>query len=427
MNIIAVIQARVGATRLPGKVLKKIEGKTVLEHVINRVQAARKIDNIVVATTVKKEDLKIVQLCAKLGISIFCGSEDDVLDRYYQAARLFKAEHIIRITSDCPLIDPQVIEEVIELYLKEKADYATNTMPETFPDGLDTEIFSFKTLKIAWENAKLSSEREHVTPFVRKNPNIFKLVSLRSNINLNNKRWTIDEPKDFEFIKIIYKNLYPKDSLFGMKKILNFLKKHPEIEEINNNIIRNEGYLKSLEADKKFKNENIIINGENIYLRELKEEDASQEYCIWLNDPIVNKYLETRRTSIKELKKYIKEKKENKICLFLGIFIKDTNKHIGNIKLEPINWNDKKATLGILIGDKKYWGKGICTVVMKLIIKYTFKQLGLEKIDLGVLSENRAAIVCYLKSGFKIDNFFPKAVKHENIFYDKITMSISKE
>jgi len=250
MSIVAIIQARVGSTRLPGKVLKKIEGRTVLEHVINRVQAAKKIDDIVIATTVKKKDLEIVQLCAKLGISIFCGSEDDVLDRYYQTARLFKAEHIVRITSDCPLIDPMVIDEVIELYFQKKADYASNTMIKTFPDGLDTEVFSFKTLKIAWKNAKLSSEREHVTPYIWKNPNIFKIVNLKCEYNLNDKRWTIDEAEDFEFIKIIYKNLYLEDSLFGMRKILDFLKTHPEVEEINKGIVRNEGYLKSLKKDK---------------------------------------------------------------------------------------------------------------------------------------------------------------------------------
>jgi len=250
MNTVAIIQARISSTRLPGKVLKKIEGKTVLEHVIDRVKAAKKLDDVIVATTVEKEDLEIVKLCANLGISVFCGPEDDVLDRYYQTARLFKVDHIIRITSDCPLIDFKVIEDVVDLYFKKNADYATNTIPETFPDGEDVEIFSFKTLKIAWENAKLSSQREHVTPYIKNNPNIFKIINLKSNINLNNKRWTIDEPEDFEFIKIIYKNLYPKDSLFGMETILNYLRKNPEVEKINKNIIRNEGYLKSLKEDR---------------------------------------------------------------------------------------------------------------------------------------------------------------------------------
>ena len=250
MNTVAIIQARISSTRLPGKVLKKIEGKTILEHVVNRVKAAKNLDEVIVATTVKKEDLKIVKLCSNLGISVFCGSEDDVLDRYYQTARLFKANHIIRITADCPLIDPMVIDKVIELYFKKNADYATNGMPETFPDGLDTEVFSFKTLKRAWENAKLSSEREHVTPYIRNNPNIFKIVNLKCEYNLNDKRWTLDEPEDFEFIKSIYTKLYLEDSLFGMKKILDFLINHPGIEELNNDIIRNEGYLKSLKKDK---------------------------------------------------------------------------------------------------------------------------------------------------------------------------------
>ena len=175
------------------------------------------------------------------------------------------------------------------------------------------------------------------------------------------------------------------------------------------------------------KKSNVMIKGKNIYLRELKEEDASQEYCNWLNDPIINKFLETRRATIKELKEYIREKKENENCLFLGIFLKDIDKHIGNVKLEPIDRNNNKATLGILIGDKNYWRQGICTMVMKLVIEYAFKKLGLEKIDLGVISENKAAIKCYFKAGLKIDNVIPKAVKHENKLYDKIIMGIKKQ
>lgn len=174
-------------------------------------------------------------------------------------------------------------------------------------------------------------------------------------------------------------------------------------------------------------NRDLVFEGKRIYLRELKEEDATQEYCDWLNDPIVNKYLETRNTSIKELEEYIKEKRENKNCLFWGIFLKNTNKHIGNIKLEPINWGKKEATMGILIGNKNFWGKGICTEVIKLLIKNAFDKLNIEKISVGVINDNIATIICNLKSGFKIDNFIPKAVKHENILYDGITMSIKKE
>ena len=424
MSTIAIIQARISATRLPGKVLIKIEGKTVLEHVINRVRAAKNLDDVIIATTVRKEDLEIVKLCANLGVSVFCGSEDDVLDRYYQTARLFKIENIVRITADCPLHDPHIIDLVVKEYLEGDCDYASNTIKYTFPDGLDVEVFSFTALKEAWKNAKLLSEREHVTPYIRKNEK-FKNKNVYSKKKYPVYRLTLDYKEDYQFIREIYKGI--NKEMFYLDDIVNFLKTNQQLLKINQHFKINEGYLKSLDTDKKRENENIVINRKNIYLRELKEEDASQEYCNWLNDPIVNKFLETRSTSIKELKEYIKEKKENENCIFLGIFIKDIDKHIGNVKLEPIDWNNKKATLGILLGDKNYWGKGICTIVMKLVTEYAFEKLGLEKIDLGVLTENKAAIICYLKSGLKIDNFIPNAIKHENMLYDKITMSINKK
>jgi spore coat polysaccharide biosynthesis protein SpsF (cytidylyltransferase family) len=249
MKIIAIIQARLGSTRLPGKVLLDLEGRTVLEHVIRRVKSSKLVTDVIVATTINKDDLEIVKLCANLGISVYCGSEDDVLDRYYQTARLFKADHIVRITSDCPLIDPMVIDEVITLHVREKADYTSNTLKETYPDGEDIEVFTFAALKEAWKKANLSSEREHVTPFIRKN-HAFKLVNLEYNKDLSHKRWTLDNPEDFEFIKSIYKNICNKSPNFGMMEILEFIDKNPDIEKINQNINRNEGYLKSLKEDK---------------------------------------------------------------------------------------------------------------------------------------------------------------------------------
>lgn len=256
MTTIAIIQARLGSTRLPGKVLLDLEGKTVLEHVIERVKASELINDVVVATTIRKEDLRIIKLCAGLGISVYCGSVDDVLDRYYQAARLFKADHIVRITSDCPLMDPMVIDEVIALHIREKADYTSNTIKETYPDGEDVEVFTFDALKKAWKNANLASEREHVTPYLRKNP-AFKKASLEFKKDLSHKRWTLDNPEDYEFIKLIYKNLYNKTQLFGMDEILKFIDKNPEVEKINKSILRNEGYLKSLKEDKTLNSEDI--------------------------------------------------------------------------------------------------------------------------------------------------------------------------
>ena len=169
------------------------------------------------------------------------------------------------------------------------------------------------------------------------------------------------------------------------------------------------------------------IKGKKIYLRKLNRQDASLEYCNWLNDQIVNKYLETRKASISDLKQYIKEKNKNPNCLFLGIFYKKNKKHIGNIKLEPIDFKNKEAVFGILIGNKKYWGKGIGTEATELIVDYAFKQLKLDKITLGVISENKGAIKAYKKAGFKIERTEKKAVRHDKKLFDKIVMSIKKE
>jgi len=254
MKILGIIQARTSSTRLPRKVLLDLEGKTVLEHVVNRVRSAKLINKVMVATTIKKEDLKIVKICADVGVEVYRGSEQDVLDRYYQAVRLLNPEHVARITADCPLIDPKMIDKVIRLHLKEKADYTSNTLRETFPDGEDVEVFKFEALKKTWKNAKLSSEREHVTAYIKKNPELFNLNNLEYHRNLSDKRWTLDNPEDYEFIKIIYKNLYGKNNLFGMTEILRFLDKNPHIEQINQHIKRNEGYSKSIKNDRVLKN-----------------------------------------------------------------------------------------------------------------------------------------------------------------------------
>lgn len=250
MRIISIIQARLSSTRLPNKVLLNLAGKKVLEHVVNRSNACRSITDTIIATTVNKKDLKIVEFCAKKGISVYCGSEDDVLDRYYQTARLFGADHVVRITSDCPVIDPKIVDKVISLHLKEKADLTANILTETFPDGLDVEVFTYKALEKAWNEANLKSQREHVTPYIKDNPNIFKLVNMENNENLYSKRWTLDNKEDYVFLTAVYKKLYKKKPLFEMNDILKLLKQYPGLEKINSSITRNEGYQKSLKEDK---------------------------------------------------------------------------------------------------------------------------------------------------------------------------------
>lgn len=257
MNITAIIQARIGSTRLPRKVLLVLGGKTALEQVVDRANAVRRIRTVVVATTVNVKDLAIVKLCASKGISVYCGSENDVLDRYYQTAKLFEADHIVRITSDCPVIDPHIVDRVIALHLKKKRDFTANIITETFPDGLDVEVFTFAALRTAWERARLASEREHVTPYIKKHLRMFRLTNLACKENLYGKRWTLDNPEDYVFLRRVYNALYKRNRLFGMKEILAFLHQHPEVERINQHIVRNEGYAKSLRQDKILKSASL--------------------------------------------------------------------------------------------------------------------------------------------------------------------------
>jgi len=249
LDVLVLIQARVGSTRLPGKVLLDLEGKKVIEHVVARVKRSKRISEVFVVTTINKEDLELVKLCSQKGIRIFCGSENDVLDRFYQVAKLLEPKHIVRITADCPLMDASIIDAVIDIHIKSQGDYSTNTLTELYPDGEDVEVFTFESLKKAWKEANLISEREHVTPYIRNNKNLFKHAELKYSKDLHDKRWTLDNNEDFEFIKIIYRNEF-----FSMDDILKFLDQHPDVEKINNHINRNEGYQKSLRDDNLYNN-----------------------------------------------------------------------------------------------------------------------------------------------------------------------------
>jgi len=249
MDYLCIIQARTGSTRLPNKVLMNLAGKTVLEHVVSRVQKSHKISEVVVATTISISDLNIVKLCAEKGIRVFCGSEEDVLDRFFQVAKLLKPKNIVRITADCPMMDPEVIDFIITKHSKEDADYTSNTLVESYPDGEDVEVFKFSALAKAWQDANLKSEREHVTPFIKKHGDFFKHSSVVCEKSLSSKRWTLDNSEDYEFISKIFKALYDKNNYFGMDEILAFLEEHPDLEMINSSITRNEGYQKSLNED----------------------------------------------------------------------------------------------------------------------------------------------------------------------------------
>jgi spore coat polysaccharide biosynthesis protein SpsF len=245
MKIIAIIQARLKSTRLPEKVLLEIApGKTILECMLERVKKSKLINKVIVATTNNPADEKLIDFLKKIKQDYFVGDENDVLDRYYQAAKTFGARQddiIVRLTSDCPLIDPVIIDKTVQFYIDGNFDYAANGLePYTYPDGMDTEVFSYAMLKKAWQEATKQAHREHVTFYFWKNPDIFKIGRL---INPQKKqgayRLTIDYPEDYELLKAVYAGLYNKNSGFTMEEIVEFLEQNPAVSALNAKFARN--------------------------------------------------------------------------------------------------------------------------------------------------------------------------------------------
>lgn len=252
-RIAVIIQARMGSTRLPNKVLADIEGRPMLWHLIQRLKESKFEPEIIIATTTSEGDKPILSFSAKFNLKSHAGSEDDVLDRFYQTALKYKMDVIIRITADCPLIDPEVFDKVLKFYLENEYDYVSNTHPPTYPDGLDVEICSFEILEKAWKEAKFKSEREHVTYYIWNNDQIFNLGNVFYNENpsesLKDLRWTVDEKEDLEFVRQVFKHLYPKKKVFLMNDIIELLNQKPELLKINNQFLRNEGFFESLKKD----------------------------------------------------------------------------------------------------------------------------------------------------------------------------------
>lgn len=246
MKKVGIIQVRTTSTRLPNKCLLKIFNKSVLEHIVERLKYAKRLDSICIATTTNSTDDVIEQIGNKVNVPVYRGSEDDVLARFYYAAKSIQADIICRVTADDPLKDPHIIDLFIEQFLKGKYDYLSNTIRPTYPEGIDIEIFSFKALEKAWEEAIFPSEREHVTPYIWKNGNQFRLYNVTYSKDLSEWRWTLDKPEDWVFIQQIYDRLYSDEKVFLMEDILKLLHEEPWLMEINKGTVRNEGYLKSI-------------------------------------------------------------------------------------------------------------------------------------------------------------------------------------
>lgn len=231
MAIDAIIQARMGSTRLPGKVLMKLDGIPVLKCLIEQLSYSELIDRKIIATSTNPDDDMIVEFAKSLNVESFRGSSLNVLDRYYQCARHFSIKHIVRITADNPLIDPEIIDKVIKVYQKGNFDYVNNFTRRTYPSGTEVEVFSFNSLSKAWKNAKLPYEKEHVTPYIYNNPKKFSIGYVEHDVDLSKFSWSIDRMEDLKFVTALCKEIKKKPIL--LKDILNVIKKNPSIIKIS--------------------------------------------------------------------------------------------------------------------------------------------------------------------------------------------------
>jgi spore coat polysaccharide biosynthesis protein SpsF len=236
-RVVAIVQARMSSTRLPGKVLMDIAGMSMLARSVRRLSRAKSLSEVVVATTIEKSDDPIVEQCEINGWKYFRGSQEDVLDRYHSAATSFRADSVVRITSDCPMIDPGMVDAVLDEYFKWEGDvdYLSNMIPRrTYPRGLDTEVFTFDALDLAWKQDTNPSWKEHVTQYILHHPEIFRIRGIMNDIDYSSMRWTVDTPEDLRFARTVLENF--QNDQFTWKEIVEFLQARPEILEINKEI-----------------------------------------------------------------------------------------------------------------------------------------------------------------------------------------------
>ncbi|MBW8725402.1 MAG: glycosyltransferase family protein [Inquilinus limosus] len=249
MTVLAILQARMSSSRLPGKVMADLLGEPMLARQVERLRRCRTIDRLLLATSTEPADDALVDLCARIGVECFRGSLDDVLDRFHAAAAGSGADQIVRLTGDCPLIDPGLVDRLVELHVAGGYDHSCNTLTPRWPDGLDAEVMRAEVLEAAWREATLPSEREHVTRFIYTRPERFRLGSLVGDIDLSAERWTVDTPEDLALVRAVYAALYPANPAFATEDILAFLAAHPEIAALNRVHRRNEGLERSLAQD----------------------------------------------------------------------------------------------------------------------------------------------------------------------------------
>jgi spore coat polysaccharide biosynthesis protein SpsF len=237
MKTVVIVQARMGSTRLPGKVLMDLGGATVLERVVSRLRRAKLADEIVVATTVLKKDDALRLECERIRVLYFRGSESDVLDRFYRCADFLSASAVVRITADCPLIDPELVDAAIQAFRDQPCHYASNSLTMTYPRGLDIEIFTMSALQRAWSEADKPYQREHVTPFLYEHPELFHLLSLTADADYSQYRWTLDTAEDLDLLRVIYSRFNNHDQ-FGWREVLRLIEREPRLAQLNAHVLQ---------------------------------------------------------------------------------------------------------------------------------------------------------------------------------------------
>ena len=431
-KVLILIQARMGSTRLPKKVLADVEGRPMLLRLYDRMRKVKSADEVAIATTDNPNDDIIAETAQKNGIPLYRGSENDIIDRLYQAAKKFGGDVVVRITADCPLADPRLIDRMVGIFLEKGYDFFSNVNPPTYPDGLDVEMVSFDALERMWKGTSGNAFlREWFRTYIVENPDKFSIGNLANGRDISWMRWTVDEKEDLKFVRKVFAHMLSKGKdVFYMEDVLRLLEGQPGLMEINRKFVRDERYAQALEERKKGKEvkgmHHPFIVGEKIYLRGMERKDLEGPLFQWANDSEVTHYMfmGLKPNSMELLcEEYERMMRSNNDVVFL-IVDKKTDKPIGSAGLYVINWVSRSAEYRIVIGEKEYWGKGYGTETAKLLVRYGFDKLNLNRIWLGVNADNPAGIKSYEKAGFVREGVLRQEIYRNSRYYDAIRMSM---
>ena len=420
LKVVAIVQARMSSTRLPGKVLKPIEGEPLLEILFDRLKKSALLHQVVLATTKASQDDPIVNFAQTKEIPVYRGSEDDVLSRYYEAAKAAHADVIVRLTADCPMLDPEVVDTLVSFYLDHhrEYDYIANTAPPpgTYPEGMDVEVFSFRALEKAWREARKYSDREHVTFYFWKNPDRFRTFRLDHEPDLSDVRVTVDYDDDFEFLKRMIRH-FKQNKIFGsMQEIADYARANGG-HELRRKHEFGAGWTPSLLKDGEANADGVVS------LRRLDEKTLSPRAHEWLNDPEVKKHLFNVR--------HHEYNREDCVAFMQevyqmgrphwGIFVDET--HVGNISAHKWCYPDRWIDLTFLVGDRAYWGCGVGRRALGAATHYCFDK-GFHRVQCGVFAPNLRAITLLEKLGFQQEGVSRETIALDDRYLDVVHMAV---